>query len=123
MANELALNFDAQYSDDTGSVSAVSIVDQLIGSTAKRQFHGKQLIPITVDTVIARGGVTGAQLLVIVNRDPTNFVTIKPGNGGLAIAKLLPGRFCVIPPGGDFLTPYAVADTAACEIEVLLIDT
>lgn len=123
MSQELTLNFTAQYSDSLGQTDGQSVVDQLIDVAAKRLLHGTQLIPTGVDTVLIRGGVQAAQLYVIINRDPTNFVTVKNGNGGLAIAKLKPGRFCVIPPGADMLTPYAVADTGACEVEVLVFDT
>jgi hypothetical protein len=55
--------------------------------------------------------------LWIINRDTTNFVSLRAATGETNLCKLLPGdppMWLRISPDA---TPYVIADTASCELE------
>lgn len=83
----------------------------------------QQSIP-TSDTVVTLTGVTTPRMILIENKDATNFVSIGPTSAG-AIVKLIrlePGENCVFP-----VEPAAViraqADTASVVIQSTILET
>lgn len=72
---------------------------------------------------LSRGDVTGDDALVIVhNKDATNFVTLYVDAGGTkAIAKLLAGEFAVFYTETS-VAYYSKADTASCKVGVIAIE-
>jgi hypothetical protein len=56
--------------------------------------------------------------VMLVNRDPTNYVEVKTATSGTIFARLEPaGGFCLFKCGSGVTAPYAIANTAACVIE------
>jgi hypothetical protein len=55
------------------------------------------------------------------NMDVTNFVKIRAGSGLTDLIKLKPGEFALFRLMTG-ITPYAIADTAACDIEFCIIE-
>lgn len=54
------------------------------------------------------------------NLDNTNFVNVKTATSGTVFAKLLPKGGCALFYFGSGVTaPFVIADTAACNIEIL----
>ncbi len=55
-----------------------------------------------------------------INRDPTNFIYIRPATGVANMCKLLPGEPCLFRLAAS--APYAQADTGICQLDYLLIE-
>ncbi len=120
MANELQVIGQLSFTKSP----AASIT---IGSSAAAQFsvtgskytRGVQNIATSAE-VIELGDVGTPGWFYIKNLDPTNFVTILSGVAGAALLKLKPNEWAI----GRFgvAAPAAQADTAACNIEYLIIE-
>lgn len=66
------------------------------------------------------GDITACGLLLIVNRDETNYVTLRMGAAGADVVKLKPGEPALLRLAAN--TPYALADTSPCVVEYLLLE-
>lgn len=73
--------------------------------------QGIQTIGTTEETLNV-GDVSNIGLVVVINRDDTNYVEV--GLTGSYTIKLKPGQFCVFPPAG---TLYAIANTSDVDVE------
>lgn len=74
----------------------------------------------TSATAVPLGQVTSLGWCFFANKDTANFLKIRNGSGGADVVKLLAGECCLFP----FLNtgvPYAIADTAACLMEYLIL--
>lgn len=60
---------------------------------------------------------------MFINRDSTNFLTLKTGTGGTVMIKIPPGKFALFHFGSGVTAPYAIADTAACQLEYIICST
>ena len=121
MANELLLSIAASFSKggrtaDTRNMGASGVFIDVSGTDF---FHGTQTIG-TSPEAIDLGDITTPGYIVIKNRDATNFVEIRDGSGGADVVKLLAGDVQCFRLATS--TPFAVADTASCEIEYLLVE-
>lgn len=74
----------------------------------------------TSEEALGKGDITTPGYILIFNRDATNFVSIRGASGGANCIKLKPGDFALFRFSGA--NPFVIADTAACEIEYLLIE-
>lgn len=74
----------------------------------------------TTEEAIGKGEVGTPGIMIVRNLDTTNFVTIRPATGVTTGAKIKAGEFAIFRPSGS--APYAIADTAAVNIEYLLIE-
>lgn len=123
MAQELTINASLAYSDSEGSDLSIEIADLKPNVSTKKFVHAKQNIGIT-EEAIGLGEVTSLGWAFFKNLDSTNFLSIKTGTGGTIIMKLLAGesagpfRF-----GSGITAPFAIADTAACQMEYLIVST
>ncbi len=66
------------------------------------------------------GQVTAPSYFVAYNLDATNFIRFMNGSGGAKVVKIGPGKVCIF-PWDDAATPYCQADTAACNMEYMLL--
>lgn len=101
-----------RYTADSLGLSVQTISDQC------------QHLVVDVDTTgtqLTYSKVANMGYLWIRNNSPDNFVLLKTASDGFAFAKLLPGEIAFFRCGSTSFIPYAVADTAPCEIEYLLI--
>lgn len=119
MANELTVSVSVAYDDLTSTLSAGVQAWQRSVST-KRPLKTVQNIGLSEEALIVGDGGTFG-LLWVLNLDGTNFVNVKTGTGGVIVAKLLPGQFCLIPLGSGMQAPWAIADTGACNVEVMTV--
>lgn len=129
MANEITLSAFIQYLDQTGARGMLQVVDQLVDVTQQRFVRVKQNIGTTPEALIL-GDVSSLGWAMLVNRDPTNFVEILTGTGGVKFAKLFPrddarprdeANFALLHFGSGITAPFAQADTAACDVDVFII--
>lgn len=76
----------------------------------------------TSEEALNKGDCTSFGWVMIKNLDPTNFVTLRSvtATAGSAFAKLLAGEGLLIPSRQTNI--YAIADTAACDVEITPVD-
>ena len=117
MADEISiqLNFELKNGDFKAArnVSRATFDQTTAGAQAGLQDIG------TSWEAIALGNVTTEGYAYFRNLDDTNFVQIGPT--GTAVIKLLPGQMCLFPVDPS-LTVFAQADTAACNLDVLILE-
>ncbi len=118
MADELEIAAALKFSKDGESASLDAGLLQITvsGSAYKK---GTQEIG-TDEEALLMGDVGTAGYVLLVNRDDTNFVEIRPGSGIADLIKIKAGEFALFRLAMD--APYAIADTAACQLEYLVIE-
>lgn len=125
MSTQLACNVTMAYDD--GVSDPVSLQVPITGTSfgvavaTKIVFRGQKLI-LTSDTVIPYGGVNGLGYWMLVNLDPTNYIDVKTGAAGTIIARLDPnGGFLAGKIGSGITAPNAIANTASCLMDILIL--
>lgn len=120
MANELTLNASLSYDDSEDSEILLEIADKLVSVSTKRFIHHKQSIGTTEEAIVL-GEVSGSLGWgLFINRDSSNYISLKTASGGTIFARLNAGEFAFFRFGSGVTAPYAVADTAACQLEYLI---
>lgn len=59
---------------------------------------------------------------IIINRDSTNFVEIRPATGIQDMLQIKAGNVAMFEFAAGVTAPFAIADTAAVEIEMLIVE-
>ena len=121
MADELTLNASMVF-DDGDSVISIDLVDLQVSPTTVRPVRLQQSIG-TSEEAINLGDISTPRWCFLKNLDATNYVEIKVATGGAIFAKLLPGEACLLPLGSGATAPYAIANTAACVLDILIAST
>lgn len=75
----------------------------------------------TSEEAVDLGDIGTVGMIFVVNRDTTNFVELRPGSGIADLIKIRPGGFAMFELAAS-ATLYAIADTAACDVEFLIIE-
>lgn len=89
------------------------VVDYSVTTTNDHVSAGRISIA-TSATAIPMGSVATGGWARFKNEDPTNFIKIRAGSGGADVCKLLAGESAQFRLGTN--TPYAIADTGACDL-------
>ncbi len=119
MANELTLTAALEYVDSE-SASLGMVVRDLVASVATKKYVLlKQNIGIT-EEALKLGELTSLGWAFFVNRDITNFVELRVATSSTKFCKMLAGEPALFRFGSGITSPYAIADTAACQLEYLL---
>lgn len=120
MATPLTCNFSLAYNDGVSSPISLQIIDFLATIAGKPTFRGQQTIAVT-ETTLNLGSITSLGYYAIVNLDPTNYVELKTASAGTIINRLDPaGGFVVGKWGSGITAPVLIANTLACEVDVIL---
>jgi hypothetical protein len=122
ISNGVRVKADVYFSPSEGTTPEYMGAEFLASVAASRCVRHKQNIG-TAAEAINLATVAAARWCVFVNRDTTNYIELYTSNGGVIFAKLLAGECLVIPLGSGVTAPYAKANTAACELECLIVDT
>lgn len=122
MADEITLAATLSYEDSEGSSELFTLSDILASVASKKYIKHKQNIG-TSEEAITLGEVTTPGWALFINRDETNFINLKVATAGAIFAKLKPGEFALLRLGSGAQVPYAISDTAACQLEFFLINT
>jgi hypothetical protein len=121
MANELTISASLEYSDDVDVEASASITELLRTLTTKKVLKTKQSVGTSEEALII-GDISTRAWCMLINRDPTNFINVKVATGGAIFAKLLAGEFCLLRLGSGAQSPFVIADTASCELEIVICD-
>lgn len=121
MANEIALAASASYEDAFGTTAAIDIPTLSVTLGTKKVLHTIQTVGTSQESLVL-GDITTPCLLILVNRDETNFVSVKVATSGAIFAKLDPDNvsWCILPLGSGAQVPFVMADTQECELEIFL---
>lgn len=123
MADELTLTIKAVLANSGTKVvfpdSAAQTIEVTVSGTGL--VHARQTIG-TSEEALDLGDIATGGYFVAINRDPTNYVQIRSGTGATDLVRLEAGETCAFRLSPDATAPYAIADTAACELEFLLIE-
>ena len=119
MSNEITATGILEYEDSEDASETLSISDLIASVATKKYIKGKQAIG-TSEEAITLGEVTSPGWAIFINRDETNFINLKVATGGAIFAKLKAGEFAILRLGSGAQAPYAIADTAACQLEYFI---
>lgn len=123
MADELTINASMKYADSEGADVAMSIVE-LVATVATKKFTKyKQAVGFAAEEAVGLGDISAPGWALFCNRDATNFISLKVATSGAVFAKLLPGEFALLRLGSGAQAPFAIADTASCQLEVFIAST
>lgn len=129
MSNEITINGSVQYEDDDNSSAILQVIDAVFSSASRRPTRLKQNVGIT-EEAINLGDITTPGYAIFVNRDPDNTIDLRVSSGGAKFARLDPdadengkGGFAILKLGSGAQTPYAIANTEACEMDILICST
>lgn len=123
MANELTVNASLAYEDADDVTASIVNTDDLITVTTLKPSKHRQTIT-TSEVAINLGGISSIGWLMFKNLDPTNYIEIKTGTGGTIIGKMLAGEsYGPVRCGSGITAPFAIANTASCEMEILICAT
>lgn len=121
MANEIALTASLTAFKASVMQSAVArfVSNLLVTMTGNYWIEGMIQVA-TGGTAIPLGQVTQPHWSFWINHDATNYVTLFNGVSGAVFARLLPGEPAFVPLDPSS-TPYAQANTAAINLEYLIL--
>ncbi len=120
MSREVTINMTLAYSDSNATADSLQLANGSYSVTSKIIAHITAVAPTTA-AAMNLGAVTSLGWILIVNRDPTNFVTLLTGTGGVVFAKIWPGLGQLFFFGSGVTAPFIKADTATCQVEYLLL--
>lgn len=120
MADEITVSGSLGAIKGTISKSPGLAVVGLTPDMSGDQVHSTYQSVGTSEEAVALGDFSTGGWMMLVNRDGTNFITVKGSSGATAFAKMLPGEFvlmrCIA------AAPYVQADTAACLMEIFIVE-
>lgn len=116
MANEITISSTLRYSKSPTSASLTA--SSQFSQVGTKFESGIQTIG-TTEEALQKGDVGTIGYVAIRNTDATNYVEVGSTTGVYSI-KLLPGKGCVVPWNAS--TVLIKANTAACDVEYLIIE-
>lgn len=124
MSNEITVTANLQASK--GSVNAAYNLSGLQFNMTGTKAVTNVMTIATSATALNLGDIVSVDSstpgwILIFNMDATNYVTFRNGSGGADLIKILPGEFALFRLATA--TPFALANTAAVQIQYLVIET
>lgn len=119
MSNELTLSGTMEYADSESADTTLQVAAKLASVSTKLYVQDKMSVT-TSEVAIPLGSVSSLGWGFFINRDPTNYIELRVGTGGTKFAKLMPGEFAFFRFGSGITAPYAIANSAACQMEYLI---
>lgn len=120
MANEITAKASITFTKSKATVT-MDIGTLQIDVTGSQFIHNVQSVG-TSEEAILLGDAGAGGMCFMINRDATNFVSIRQGTGASDLIRLDPLEFAFFRLDDDATAPYWIADTAACEVEYVLIE-
>jgi hypothetical protein len=123
MAEEIVPFMALKYDDDEDTTLSLSLGDIKFDITTKKHQWCKHNIGIT-EEALKLGELTALGWCLFLNRDDTNYVEIRSATGAANdIIKVPAGGGALFHFGSDVSAPFAIANTAACQTEYLILST
>jgi len=116
----LELTVSAMLDFKKGSVSeAMSKIGARLTVTGTKFVHNVQEIGLAEEAIL-KGDITTPGYIIVVNLDPTNYVSIRGATGAVDTVRVRPGMVALFESAGA--NPFAIANVAAAKIEYLMIE-
>lgn len=122
MANEFDLSFSVEYDSKLGSNAAftVALANILRTQSTKKYVRHLQAIGIT-EEALDLGELSSLGWCVAMNLDETNYLELRSATGASNdIIRIDPLCFAVFRWGSDVTAPFAIANTAACNLDYII---
>ena len=120
MANEITLSASLAFAKGT-----IASITRSVSSLSRDVAGSKVIVNVqninTSEEAIQIGDAGAGGYMFLKNLDATNYVQIKPGTGDDPLIRLKPGDIALFRLDDSASAPYAQANTAACDLEVMLI--
>ena len=120
MANEVTLSVSLNYVRGKTNIT-VEESNLNVDVTGDLLVHHVQNVGFASEEALDLGGVTAGGYMFARNLDATNFVSIRSGTGATNVIKLKPGEVALFRLSDAATAPFAIADTAAVDLEYLLL--
>jgi len=121
MADEATVSVLMDYRKGATNFTA-RINDKSITVAGTQHLHHRQNIGITEEIISLHEDGSTEGLFFCINRDGTNFISIRAATGESDIIRVNAGEFALFRIHADATAPYAIADTAACDLEYWLLE-
>ena len=118
MANEITFSMSLKFKDGDETLDVV-FNNLSIDVSGEPRIHNKQTVG-TSEEALLLGDVSTGGVLVVANRDSTNFVELRSGTGATNNIKIKAGEAWAFRTSDDAAAPYAIADTASVQLEYWL---
>jgi hypothetical protein len=120
MSNEITVSGSLTYADAEGTAQTLAMAAIMASVTTRRSTWLKMSVT-TAALAIPLGNVTALGWAIFVNRDVTNYLELLTSTGGVAFARIHPGKFAgPFYLGSGITAPFAQANTGACQMEYLI---
>lgn len=117
MANEFDLSFTLAYDNKLGTEFTIALANILRSQATKKFVHHYQNIGIT-EEALDLGELSSLGWCVAINWDETNYLELRSATGASNdIIRVDPLAFAVFRWGSDVTAPFAIANTATCNLE------
>ena len=116
------MNCSLSYEDSELTEEVLELVDKLVTVATKRIVRAKQAVG-TSEEALGLGDISALGYCILINRDATNFINVKTATGGTIFARINAGEFAAFRFGSGVTAPFVIADTAACQLDYLIIST
>ena len=121
MANELTLTGSLSYADADGMVDSIALLAFKASIAAKKMIHNRITVLIT-EVAIPLGSVVNLGWALFKNLDPTNYIELRVATGGIKDIRIPP--LTSVGPyyfGSGVTAPFAIANSASCDMEYLIV--
>ncbi len=120
MANELEVSATIKFTKN-------SIVRLRESGTIQRDVTGANSLEHvqtigTSEEAITLGDITVGGYAFFKNLDSTNYIELRQATGASDFCRLLAGDVALFRISPDMTAPYAIADTASCDLLVMMVD-
>lgn len=123
MAQTVTVNASLAYADANSS-DEISITDFVASLSNAGHSRYTQTITTSELALVLPPAVTTPGYVIIINRDPTNYVELRVATGGAKFARLdANGGFAILKLGSGAQAPFAIANSASCIVECLICNT
>lgn len=120
MANEITLTATLAY-DDSELTDILLSAEDIVRSVSTKVYTKNKHNVGTTEEAMELGTVTSLGWCMIVNRDATNFVSVLAATAGTNIIRVPPLSPALFHFGSGVTAPYLIANTAACQVEYLIV--
>lgn len=122
MANEITITAKLTFTKGGTSVTFPSASYQTFNVTVSgsRFIQMRQAIG-TSEEALDLGDIATGGYFIARNHDTTNYVEIRSGTGTTDLVRLNAGEVCMFRISSDSAAPFAIANTAAVDLEYVLI--
>lgn len=121
MANELTLTLQFKYTTGNLNINPEGKTGATVTVTGTNALSHVQNIG-TSEEAITLGDVTPGGYCYVENLDGTNFVSLRQATGASDFLRLKAGEACIFRMDADATAPFAIADTAACDVLFVLLE-